>query len=183
MTGERSCEHGGPLHELADWVKGVLNHPAATRHDLEKIGGLLQVLITIGGHVVSKLDDLISEVKAESDLVQSAIKLIDGFAKKLEEAGTDDGRIQELLAQVKADRIALAAAVTANTSTGDSSSSNAGGTGGGTTGGDGSTGGDSSTGDSTETGGGSTGDGTGSEGSTGDAGTQAESSANENASV
>lgn len=60
-------------------------------------------------------DDLAAVVAAEHTVIASAVALINGFAAKLAEAGTDPVKLAALQADIKADSDALAAAVAANT--------------------------------------------------------------------
>ena len=62
-----------------------------------------------------ELDDLTAQVKANSDLLDSATTLINGIADRITAAGTDPTKLAALTAELKAKDDVLAAAVTANT--------------------------------------------------------------------
>ncbi len=62
-----------------------------------------------------ELDDLAAQVKANSDLLDSATTLINGIADRITAAGVDPAKLSALTNELKAKDDALAAAVTANT--------------------------------------------------------------------
>lgn len=62
-----------------------------------------------------ELDALTAQVKANSDLLDSATTLINGIADRITAAGVDPTKLAALTAELKAKDDALAAAVTANT--------------------------------------------------------------------
>jgi hypothetical protein len=64
-----------------------------------------------------ELDNLTAQVKANSDLLDSATTLINGIADRITAAGVDPAKLQALSAELKAKDDVLAAAVTANTPT------------------------------------------------------------------
>lgn len=61
------------------------------------------------------LDDLAAEVKANTDVVQSAVELINGMADQIAAAGTDPAALAALTAELKASAQALADSVAAHT--------------------------------------------------------------------
>lgn len=63
----------------------------------------------------AELDALTAQVKANSDLLDSATTLINGIAARIIAAGTDPAALQALTDELKAKDASLAAAVTANT--------------------------------------------------------------------
>lgn len=63
----------------------------------------------------AELDALTAQVKANSDLLDSATTLINGIAARITAAGTDPAALKALTDELKAKDDALAAAVTANT--------------------------------------------------------------------
>lgn len=78
----------------------------------------LLVLYTIqerGGKIMSALDDLTTQVAANTTVEGSAITLIQGLAAQLAAAGTDPTKLAALQSQLKTSADALAAAITANT--------------------------------------------------------------------
>jgi predicted nucleic acid-binding Zn-ribbon protein len=66
-------------------------------------------------HMSQELDTLTAQVKANSDLLDSATVLINGIAARIDAAGTDSTKLAALSAELKAKDDVLAAAVTANT--------------------------------------------------------------------
>ena len=61
------------------------------------------------------LDDLATQVAANTSVEESAVTLINGLAAQLAAAGTDPAKLQSLQASLKASADDLAAAVAANT--------------------------------------------------------------------
>jgi anti-sigma factor ChrR (cupin superfamily) len=64
--------------------------------------------------LMAKLDGLIAEVEEVKGTVASAIALIAGLKEQIENAGTDQAALDEIVAQLDAQQQALAAAVAAN---------------------------------------------------------------------
>lgn len=62
-----------------------------------------------------ELDNLTSQVKANSDTLDSAVALINGIADRITAAGVDPVKLNALTAELKAKDDLLAAAVVANT--------------------------------------------------------------------
>jgi hypothetical protein len=62
-----------------------------------------------------ELDNLTAQVKANSDLLDSATALINGIAARITAAGTDPAALAALTTELKAKDTVLAAAVLANT--------------------------------------------------------------------
>lgn len=65
--------------------------------------------------LMASLDTLTAQVKANEDIEQSAVILIQGIAAQLEAAKTDPVALQALSDSLKASASSLAAAVAANT--------------------------------------------------------------------
>lgn len=63
----------------------------------------------------TKLDALAAQVKANSDVIDSAVLLINGIAQKITEAGVDQVKLDALVADLNTHDATLAAAVAANT--------------------------------------------------------------------
>jgi hypothetical protein len=82
---------------------------------LDQILARLGILEQQEHTIMKELDTLTTEVKASTDVEQSALVLINGIAARLEAAGTDPVALQALTDSLKASREALAAAVVANT--------------------------------------------------------------------
>lgn len=68
-------------------------------------------------NTMAALDDLSAQVKANTDLEQSAITLIQGIAAQLQQAVTnnDSAALSALAQQLQASAAALGSAITANT--------------------------------------------------------------------
>jgi len=64
-----------------------------------------------------EMDALTAQVKANSDLLDSATVLINGIADRITAAGVDPVKLNALTAELKSKDDALAAAVVANTPT------------------------------------------------------------------
>jgi hypothetical protein len=62
-----------------------------------------------------EMDNLTAQVKANSDLLDSATALINGIADRITAAGVDPVKLQALTTELKAKDDVLAAAVVANT--------------------------------------------------------------------
>jgi predicted nucleic acid-binding Zn-ribbon protein len=62
-----------------------------------------------------ELDNLTAQVKANSDLLDSATTLINGIADRITAAGVDPAKLKALTDELKAKDDVLAAAVVANT--------------------------------------------------------------------
>jgi len=68
--------------------------------------------------MATELDGLVAQVKTNTDIVQSAILLVQGLAQKIADlaaAGGTPAQFADLAAQIKASDDALAAAIAANT--------------------------------------------------------------------
>ncbi len=63
----------------------------------------------------TELDALAAQVKANTDLEESAVTLITGLADQLKSAAADPAAVQALADQLKTSAASLAAAVSANT--------------------------------------------------------------------
>lgn len=81
-------------------------------HNIEHL--LNQILERLK-HMSIELDNLTAQVKANSDLLDSATTLINGIADRITAAGTDPAKLTALTSELKAKDDILAAAVTANT--------------------------------------------------------------------
>lgn len=68
-----------------------------------------------GKRVMASLSDLIAQVRANTDLEQSAIQCINGLASKLEEARGSQSAIDGVIAEMRAKASALSSAIKANT--------------------------------------------------------------------
>ena len=84
-----------------------------------KLDRLLQMVEAVLGKEFSRmsqaLDDLATQVAANTSVEESAVTLINGLAAQLAAAGTDPAKLQSLQASLKASADDLAAAVAANT--------------------------------------------------------------------
>lgn len=87
-------------------------------HILTAIGELAAQLHTLNSKVTAmatNLDALTAQVAQNTDVINSALTLINGFAAELAAAGTDPVALQALADSLKASDTSLAAAVAANT--------------------------------------------------------------------
>lgn len=83
--------------------------------DISRLQHKLNYII-IGIEFMSvELDSLTAQVRANSDLLDSAVTLINGIADRIAAAGVDPAKLQALTAELKAKDDVLATAVTANT--------------------------------------------------------------------
>ena len=82
---------------------------------LREIRKVLQFLIFGRSDFVDKFDVLVAEVTALTDVVDSAIAMIDGLAAQIEDCKDDPEQIAAIVANLQTQRDALAAAVAANT--------------------------------------------------------------------
>src|SRR5260221_8211017 len=83
-----------------------------------KLDAILAHVRRIGAEelqIMKELDDLTTQVKANTDVEQSAVTLIQGIAAKLQAAGTDPAALTALTTELQTSAQALAAAVAANT--------------------------------------------------------------------
>lgn len=98
----------GLLTDLVDALRAIGT-------TLSSIDARLANLETQGTKTMSALDDLTTQVTANTTVEQSAITLIQGIAAQLAAAATDPAKISALSSQLKTSADALAAAITANT--------------------------------------------------------------------
>lgn len=63
----------------------------------------------------NKIDELTAQVKANHDAIESAKVLINGIADRIAAAGADQGKLDSLIADLKAEDESLSEAVAANT--------------------------------------------------------------------
>jgi tRNA A37 threonylcarbamoyladenosine dehydratase len=82
---------------------------------LRRLAQLKELLTKEGTFIMSAIDDLTTQVAANTTVEQSAITLIQGLADALKAAGTDPVKLAALATQLKTSQTALAAAITANT--------------------------------------------------------------------
>ncbi len=75
-------------------------------------------LKTQGEHIMSKIADLQAAVAASDAVIHSAVVLINGLAQQVKDAGTDPVALAAVIADIEANKDALAAAVAANTPAG-----------------------------------------------------------------
>jgi hypothetical protein len=82
---------------------------------LEVLSQLTWLLAKESALTMAALDDLTTQVKANTDAEASAITLIQGLADALKAAGTDPAKLAALQTQLLTSQTALAAAIVANT--------------------------------------------------------------------
>ena len=83
--------------------------------DFSSIQHLLEKSVERINHMSVQLDALTAQVAKNTDVVNSAIKLIGNIKAQLDAAGTDPVKLAALSATLGTDDDALAAAVVANT--------------------------------------------------------------------
>ncbi len=76
---------------------------------------LINLLNTQGEQIMSKITDLQAAVAASDAVIQSAVLLINGLAQQIKDAGTDPVALAAVIADIEANKQALADAVAANT--------------------------------------------------------------------
>ena len=84
-------------------------------HIARQVDVIARVLAVEGKLIMAALDDLTTQVAANTSAEASAILLIQGLAKEIADSASDTTKVQALAAQLKASGDALAAAVVANT--------------------------------------------------------------------
>ena len=89
---------------------------------LEKLSEIILRLAAIearlaiqGEMTMSAIDDLTTQVAANTSVEASAVQLIQGIASQLSAAGTDPSKLAALTSQLNASAAALSAAILANT--------------------------------------------------------------------
>ena len=85
------------------------------RMDNYRINSKLNYIIKEIEQMSREMDTLTAQVKANSDLLDSATVLINGIADRITAAGVDPAALQALTDELKAKDDVLAAAVVANT--------------------------------------------------------------------
>ncbi len=84
---------------------------------LEDINRKLNLILKVEVREVAAIEDLQSEVQANTDLTGSVVRLVDGLADQLEEAlaNNDTAAVQVVVDQMRSNNQSLADAVAANT--------------------------------------------------------------------
>lgn len=85
------------------------------RAKLDAVLGLLNAFLIVENTMSKEVDDLATQVKANTDLEQSAITLIKGLADQLAAAKDDPAKIVALTNELKNKASLLADAITAGT--------------------------------------------------------------------
>lgn len=85
------------------------------QRDITRTNNKLNYIIIRNELMSVELDNLTAQVKANSDLLDSATVLINGIADRITAAGVDPAKLTALSAELKAKDDVLATAVTANT--------------------------------------------------------------------
>ncbi len=85
------------------------------RKQLNRIEAKLDAILTNQEKEMAALDDLTTQVAANTTVEGSAVTLIQGLAAQLAAAGTDPTKLAALQASLKTSADALAAAVAQNT--------------------------------------------------------------------
>jgi hypothetical protein len=100
-----------------------MNHNFFHPHEIERFlreldhnyNKKLDTIIKRLKHMSKEFDDLTARVHANSDVLDSAVALINGIAARIEAAGVDPVKLQALTTELQAKDDELAAAVVANT--------------------------------------------------------------------
>lgn len=93
----------------------IHTHDIRTEALLDVVANRVSLILERIQVMSAELDALTAQVKANSDLLDSATTLINGIAARIIAAGTDPAALQALTDELKAKDASLAAAVTANT--------------------------------------------------------------------
>lgn len=83
---------------------------------LRRVARIEQFLSHTGAATMSALDELTAEVQSNTDVIKSAMALINGLATQIEATKGDAVKAEALASQLRASTAALAGAVAANTS-------------------------------------------------------------------
>lgn len=112
----------GRERRLLDLVDTVMAYMRGATTNVELVAKRLDnieyLLLTINrrlSRMANTLDDVQAQVALDKEIDSSAVKLIEGLVAKLAAAQGDPAQIAQILADMKANSAALAAAVTANT--------------------------------------------------------------------
>lgn len=87
----------------------------ATQAQVDRIEAVLTKILTKDTQIMAAIDDLTTQVAANTTVEGSAVTLINGLAAQLKAAGTDPVKLAALQASLKTSAADLAAAITANT--------------------------------------------------------------------
>jgi len=82
---------------------------------LDRLLQMTEAILEKENGMSQALDDLATQVTANTTVEESAVTLIKGLAAQIAAAGTDPAKLQSLQASLKASADDLAAAVAANT--------------------------------------------------------------------
>ncbi len=86
---------------------------------LRQINNRTKIIVQRMKDVARELDELETEVSENTDVVESAVTLIESLSQQIKDAGTDPARLQALTDKLDANSKKLAAAVVANTNAPD----------------------------------------------------------------
>lgn len=100
------------LTGIVNRLEGKLDQMSSDMSDLNQSGLLILQRERI---IMKELDDLTTQVTANTDAEKSAITLINGIAARIAAAGVDPVKLTALSTSLKSSADALAAAVVANT--------------------------------------------------------------------
>jgi hypothetical protein len=90
-------------------------HEDRTAAKLDQILGLLREVLEKEIAMSEVVDNLVAQLRANSDLIASAVILINGIADRITQAGVDPVKLRDLTASLKASDDELAAALVAGT--------------------------------------------------------------------
>ncbi len=98
-----------------DLIEDLVDALRSIGTSLNSIDTRLVALELQGTKAMSALDDLTTQVAANTTVEQSAVTLIQGIAAQLAASATDATKVAALSAQLKASADSLSAAIVANT--------------------------------------------------------------------
>lgn len=81
----------------------------------DEAGHFFETIIRKVTHMSQQLDDLTTQVSANTSVIESALTLIQGLRQQIIDAGTDPAKLQALTDSLKAEDDKLAAAIADNT--------------------------------------------------------------------
>lgn len=84
-------------------------------HQIQQLSDKVDTLLAQGVGVMSAIDDLATQVQANTDAEASAVTLIQGIATQLAASAGDAAKVTALSTQLRTSADALAAAIVANT--------------------------------------------------------------------
>lgn len=115
------AQYGGSFGPLFLWTQADYDAIMSTLSRIvmlqQQNNALLNRILNQEKNVMSAIDDLTAQVQANTSAEQSAVTLIQGLAKQIQDAvnSDDSSALESLAQQLNSSAAALGAAVTANT--------------------------------------------------------------------